>query len=78
VFATVEQGGNLLSVMRLFGEKPYCGYMVPNIRDEVGRSFWIDKFASWSDKYRTVAVAAIQKKIRPFRTNTNMRALSAG
>jgi hypothetical protein len=75
VFATVEQGGNLLSVMRLLGEKPYREHMVPNIRDEVVRAFWIHEFASWSDNYRTEAVAAIQNKIRPFLTNTNMRAI---
>jgi len=33
------------------------------------------EFASWSDNYRTEAVAAIQNKIRPFLTNTNMRAI---
>ena len=49
--------------------------MVPNIRDHVVRSFWIHEFASWSDNYRTEAVAAIQNKIRPFLTNTNMRAI---
>jgi hypothetical protein len=49
--------------------------VVPNIRDEVVRSFWIHEFASWSDNYRTEAVAAIQNKIRPFLTNTNMRAI---
>lgn len=75
VFAMVEQGGNLLSVMRLLGEKQYREHVVPNIRDEVVRSFWIHEFASWSDNYRTEAVAAIQNKIRPFLTNTNMRAI---
>jgi hypothetical protein len=75
VFATVEQGGNLLSVMRLLGERPYREHVVPNIRDEVVRSFWMHEFASWSDNYRTEAVAAIQNKIRPFLTNTNMRAI---
>jgi len=75
VFATVEQGGNLLSVMRLLGERPYREHMVPSIRDDVVRSFWMHEFASWSDNYRTEAVAAIQNKIRPFLTNTNMRAI---
>ena len=75
VFATVEQGGNLVSVMRLLGERPYRERMVPQIRDEVVRSFWIHEFASWSDNYRTEAVAAIQNKIRPFLTNTTMRAI---
>lgn len=73
VYATVEQGGNLLSVMRLLAEKPYRERAVPAIRDAVVRSFWMYEFAGWSDNYRTEAVAAIQNKIRPFLTNTNIR-----
>jgi hypothetical protein len=75
VFATVEQGGNLLSVMRLLGEKSYREQVVLRIRDEVVRSFFLHEFAGWSDNYRTEAVAAIQNKIRPFLTNTNIRAI---
>ena len=75
VFATVEQGGNLMSVMRLLGEKPYRERAVLGIRDAVVRSFWLHEFGSWSDNYRTEAVAAIQNKIRPFLTNTNIRSI---
>lgn len=75
VFAMVEQGGDLMSVMRLLGEKTYREHVVPNILDEVVRSFWAHEFAAWNDNYRTEAVAAIQNKIRPFLTNTNIRAI---
>lgn len=75
VFATVEQGGNLLSVMRLLGEKGYREQVVSKIRDDIVRSFWLHEFARWSDNYRTEAVAAIQNKIRPFLTSTNIRAI---
>lgn len=73
VFATVEQGGNLQSVMRLLGEKAFREQVVSRIRDEVVRAFWMHEFAGWSDNYRTEAVAAIQNKVRPFLTNTNIR-----
>jgi hypothetical protein len=75
VFATIEHGGNLVSLMRLLGEKPYREQTVVRIRDAVVRSFWMHEFAGWSDNYRTEAVAAIQNKIRPFLTNTNIRAI---
>lgn len=75
VFATVEQGGDLMSVMRLLGEKAYREQMVLRIRDGVVRAFWLHEFAGWSDNYRTEAVAAIQNKIRPFLTNTNIRGI---
>ena len=73
VFATVERGGNLLSLMQLLGEKTFRERTVPLIRDPIVRSFWVHEFASWSDNYRTEAVAAIQNKIRPFLTNTTIR-----
>ena len=75
VFAIVEQGGTMLSVMKLLGEKPFREQTVIHIRDDIVRSFWMHEFASWSDNYRTEAVAAIQNKIRPFITNTNIRAI---
>ena len=75
VFATVERGGNLLSVMQLLGEKNFRERTVPLIRDPIVRSFWIHEFASWSDNYRTEAVAAIQNKLRPFLTSTTIRAI---
>jgi hypothetical protein len=75
VFATVEQHGNLMSMMRLLGERTYREQFVPRIRDEVVRSFWLHEFSIWSDNDRTEAVAAIQNKVRPFLTNTNIRAI---
>lgn len=73
IFAVVEQGGDLLSVMRLLGEKQFREQIVMRIRDDVVRSFWIYEFAGWSDNYRTEAVAAILNKIRPFITNSLVR-----
>lgn len=75
VFATVEQGGTMLELMRLLAERSYREVVVPKIRDDVVRSFWMHEFASWDDRYRTEAVAAIQNKIRPFLTNRTMRAI---
>lgn len=75
VFATVEQGGNLMAVMRLLGERAYREQAVTKIRDDVVRRFWTQEFAFWSKAYRTEAVAAIQNKIRPFLTNTNIRSI---
>lgn len=75
VFAIVEQGGNLLSVMRLLGEPAFREQTVVRIRDEVVRAFWLHEFAGWSDNYRTEAVAAIQNKLRPFVVSTNIRAI---
>ena len=75
VFATVEQGGTMLELMRLLAERGYRELIVPKIQDDVVRSFWMHEFANWDDRYRTEAVAAIQNKVRPFLTNRTMRAI---
>ena len=75
VFAVVEQGGTLLSLLRLVADEAYRNRTVAGIRDEVVRSFWMDEFAHWNDRYRTEAAAAIQNKIRPFLTNRQLRAI---
>lgn len=75
VFAIVEQQGNLLSLVQLLGDSQYREQLVPRIEDDIVRGFWQHEFARWSIAYRTEAVAAIQNKIRPFLTNTNMRAI---
>jgi hypothetical protein len=36
---------------------------VDNLTDHHVKSFWEDEYASWSEKYRTEAIAAIQNKI---------------
>lgn len=75
VFATVEQQGNFFSLLRLLGEKGYREQTVLRIQDPVVRSFWMHEFANWNDNYRSEAVASIQNKIRPFLTNTHVRAI---
>ncbi|MBC7817314.1 MAG: type IV secretory system conjugative DNA transfer family protein, partial [Planctomycetaceae bacterium] len=75
VFAIVEHGGTMMELMRLLAERNFRDFIVPKIRDDVVRSFWMHEFASWDDRYRTEAVAAIQNKIRPFLTNRTMRAI---
>ena len=75
VFAIVERGGNLMTVVQLLGDKSFREKIVPTIADSVVRSFWLSEFASWSDNYRTESVAAIQNKLRPFLTSTNLRAI---
>lgn len=75
VFATVEQGGTLVSLLRLLTDEAYREAKVPRISDEIVRAFWTQEFASWTKAYRTEAVAAITNKIQPFLTNRNVRAI---
>ena len=64
-----------MTLVQLLGDKSFREQFVPTIADPVVKSFWLSEFASWSDNYRTESVAAIQNKLRPFLTSTNLRAI---
>ncbi|MBI3336844.1 type IV secretory system conjugative DNA transfer family protein [Candidatus Peregrinibacteria bacterium] len=56
-------GSSMLGIMRMFADPSYREKVVNQVTDPMVKSFWNDEYASWSDKYRTEAVAAIQNKI---------------
>lgn len=78
VFATVEQGGTLHSMLRLLTDDIYRDQRVPKIKDDVVRSFWLNEFRTWNNQYRTEAVSSVTNKVMPFLTNRHLRAITAG
>ena len=59
VFATVEQQGTLLDMLRLLTDKAYREHVVQRVSDDVVRSFWMNEFATWNAQYRTEAVSSV-------------------
>ncbi len=57
------EGSSMLGIMRMFADDTYRGKVVSKLSDPLVRSFWEDEYASWSEKYRTEAIAAIQNKV---------------
>ncbi|MEK7562840.1 MAG: type IV secretion system DNA-binding domain-containing protein, partial [Patescibacteria group bacterium] len=57
------EGSSMLGIMRMFADDSYRGKVVSRLSDPLVRSFWEDEYASWSEKYRTEAIAAIQNKV---------------
>jgi hypothetical protein len=57
------EGSSMLGIMRMYADEQYRRKVVANVSDPLVKSFWDDEYASWSDKYRTEAVAAIQNKV---------------
>jgi hypothetical protein len=57
------EGQSMLGIMRIFADDSYREKIVEKVTDPMVKSFWVDEYAGWSDKYRTEAVAAIQNKI---------------
>jgi hypothetical protein len=57
------EGSSMLGIMRMFSDDAYRGKVVSRLSDPLVRSFWEDEYATWSEKYRTEAIAAIQNKV---------------
>lgn len=77
VFATVEQGGTLLDLLRLLTDETIRERMVTRIQDDVVRSFWVNEFAGWNNQYRTEAVSSVTNKVMPFLTNRHLRSITS-
>lgn len=56
-------GHSMLGILRMFSDDVFRAKVVSHLSDQLVKSFWQDEYASWSDKYRTEAIAAIQNKI---------------
>src|SRR5690606_13930016 len=59
-------GSTLLGTLRLLTDKTYRNRVVSNIKDPVVRSFWVDEYAKYPDKFATEAIAPIQNKVGQF------------
>lgn len=66
-------GSTLIGVNRMLADKDYRKKVVENITDPSVRSFWIDEFARYGDRYMQEAGAAIQNKIGQFISNPLVR-----
>ncbi|MDP3996351.1 MAG: type IV secretion system DNA-binding domain-containing protein [bacterium] len=63
----------LLGVNRMFADKEYRKRVVDNITDPSIRSFWVDEYAKYTDRYTQEATPAIQNKVGQFTSNPLIR-----
>src|SRR3989339_263019 len=63
----------LLGVMRILIDKEYRKKVVAEIKDPVVRSFWVDEYSKYPDKFQAEAVAPIQNKVGQFLTSPIIR-----
>ncbi|MEK7194210.1 MAG: type IV secretory system conjugative DNA transfer family protein [Patescibacteria group bacterium] len=66
-------GSTLVGVNRMLADKPYRLKVVENIKDPSVKSFWVDEFEKYGEKYMQEAGAAIQNKIGQFISNPLVR-----
>lgn len=63
----------LLGVMRLLVDKGYRKKVMAKITDPVVRSFWIDEYSKYPDKFQSEAIAPIQNKVGQFLSSPVIR-----
>ncbi|MDD4304874.1 MAG: type IV secretion system DNA-binding domain-containing protein, partial [Patescibacteria group bacterium] len=59
-------GSTLLGIMRLLVDKDYREKVVKNITDPVVKSFWVDEYNKYPQKFQAEAIAPIQNKVGRF------------
>jgi CxxC-x17-CxxC domain-containing protein len=63
----------LLGVMRLLVDKGYRKKVIQTVTDPVVRSFWVDEYSKYPDKFQTEAIAPIQNKVGQFLSSSVIR-----
>ncbi len=63
----------LLSVNKMLSDKSFREKVVENITDMSVKSFWVDEFAKYTDRFAAEATPAIQNKIGQFTSNPLIR-----
>jgi hypothetical protein len=64
LLALIEAENNsMLGIMRIFVDNAFRAKIMEHVTNHLVKSFWEDEYTSWSDKYRTEAIAAVQNKI---------------
>lgn len=66
-------GATLLAVNRMYTDKEFRNKVVENVTDISVKSFWVDEYAKYTDKYAQEATPAIQNKIGQFAGNPLIR-----
>jgi len=66
-------GSTMLGVNRMMSDKNFRKRIYPKIKDPVVKSFWLNEFDKWEDRFRKEAVAAIQNKVGQFLSSAMIR-----
>ncbi len=63
----------LLDINRMLINRSFRRQVVDNVQDPLVRSFWVDEFANYTDRYTQDATPAIQNKVGQFTSNPLIR-----
>jgi CxxC-x17-CxxC domain-containing protein len=63
----------IMGANRMLADKDYRKKVVDNVKDPAVKSYWINEFAKYPERYREEATSAIQNKIGQFISNPLIR-----
>jgi hypothetical protein len=66
-------GSTLLGVNRMIADKDYRNKVVENVTDPSVKSYWLDEFANYTERFAAEATPALQNKIGQFTSNPLIR-----
>jgi CxxC-x17-CxxC domain-containing protein len=59
-------GSTMLGINRMLADKQFRGKVLTKVKDPIVKSFWVNEFAKWNDRYLGEAIAPIQNKVGQF------------
>ncbi len=66
-------GSTLLGVMRLLIDKSFRKKVVDKITDPIVKSFWVEEYSKYPDRFQAEAIAPIQNKVGRFLSSPMIR-----
>lgn len=63
----------MLGIMRMLSDKAYRKKVVDSISDPVVKSFWVNEFANYNERFRSEAISPIQNKVGQFLSSAIVR-----
>lgn len=66
-------GATLMGINRMLSNKEFRKEVLEHVKDPVVKSFWVDEFAKYTDRYAQESIPAIQNKVGQFISNPLIR-----
>jgi CxxC-x17-CxxC domain-containing protein len=67
----------MLGILRMLGDNSYRRKVVEKIQDPVVKSFWLNEFSNYNERFRAEAISPIQNKVGQFLTSSIIRNIVA-
>ena len=74
LYALIEAGdAKLPDILRMIADKNYRATVIPKVKNEQVRSFWLEEFKAYNPRYRQEMIAPIQNKVGAFLADPKLK-----